>query len=98
MLDQEFKPEEIEIEVTLRPATIDEFIGQTQVKENLRVSIEAALGRKESLDHILLFGPPGLGKTTLANIIANRMSAKIHQISGAGARARGGSGRHSHEP
>ncbi|MDD5226886.1 MAG: Holliday junction branch migration DNA helicase RuvB [Candidatus Omnitrophica bacterium] len=72
----------MEIEVTLRPATIDEFIGQTQVKENLRVSIEAALGRKESLDHILLFGPPGLGKTTLANIIANRMSAKIHQVSG----------------
>jgi Holliday junction DNA helicase RuvB len=82
MLDQEFKPEEIEIEVTLRPATLDEFIGQAAVKENLKVSIEAALGRNESLDHILLFGPPGLGKTTLANIIANRMSAKIHQISG----------------
>ena len=82
MLDQEFKPEEIEIEVTLRPSTLDEFIGQTQVKENLKVAIEAALGRKESLDHILLFGPPGLGKTTLANIIANRMSAKIHQVSG----------------
>jgi len=82
MLDQEFKPEEIEIEVTLRPATLDEFIGQALVKENLKVSIEAALGRKESLDHILLFGPPGLGKTTLANIIANRMSAKIHQVSG----------------
>ncbi len=82
VIDEEFKPEEIEIEVTLRPATLDEFIGQTEVKENLKVSIEAALGRKESLDHILLFGPPGLGKTTLANIIANRMSAKIHQISG----------------
>lgn len=82
MLDQEFKPEEVEIEVTLRPATIDEFIGQTEVKENLKVAIDAALGRQESLDHILLFGPPGLGKTTLANIIANRMSAKIHQISG----------------
>ena len=82
LIDQEYKPEELEIEVTLRPATIDEFIGQTQVKENLRVAIEAACGRKESLDHILLFGPPGLGKTTLANIIANRMSAKIHQVSG----------------
>ncbi len=82
VIDEEFKPEEIEIEVTLRPATLDEFIGQTEVKENLKVSVEAALGRKESLDHILLFGPPGLGKTTLANIIANRMSAKIHQISG----------------
>jgi len=82
MLDQEFKPEEIEIEVTLRPATLDEFIGQGQVKENLKVFIEAALGRKESLDHILLFGPPGLGKTTLANIIAKKMNAKIHQVSG----------------
>ncbi|MFH0984628.1 MAG: AAA family ATPase, partial [Candidatus Omnitrophota bacterium] len=82
MLDQEFKPEEVEIEVTLRPATLDEFIGQTQVKENLKVFVEAALGRQESLDHILLFGPPGLGKTTLANIIANKMNAKIHQISG----------------
>ena len=82
MLDQEFKPEEIEIEVTLRPATLDEFIGQTQVKENLKVFIEAAHGRKESLDHILLFGPPGLGKTTLANIIAKKMDAKIHQVSG----------------
>ncbi len=82
LIDEEFKPEEIEIEVTLRPSTLEEFIGQTEVKENLKVSIEAALGRKESLDHILLFGPPGLGKTTLANIIANRMSAKIHQISG----------------
>ncbi|MFH1801094.1 MAG: Holliday junction branch migration DNA helicase RuvB [Candidatus Omnitrophota bacterium] len=82
ILDQEFKPEEIEIEVTLRPATLDEFIGQTQVKENLKVFIEAALGRKESLDHILLFGPPGLGKTTLANIIARKMDAKIHPVSG----------------
>jgi len=82
MLDQEFKPEEIEIEVTLRPATLDEFIGQAQVKDNLKVAIEAALGRKESLDHILLFGPPGLGKTTLANIIARKMDAKIHQVSG----------------
>ena len=82
LIDEEFKPEEIEIEVTLRPATLDEFIGQTQVKENLKVFIEAALGRKESLDHILLFGPPGLGKTTLANIIAKKMDAKIHQVSG----------------
>ena len=82
MLDQEFKPEEVEIEVTLRPATLDEFIGQAEVKENLKISIEAALARKEPLDHILLFGPPGLGKTTLANIIARKMDAKIHQVSG----------------
>nr|MBU9888882.1 Holliday junction branch migration DNA helicase RuvB [Candidatus Omnitrophota bacterium] len=72
----------LEIEVTLRPATLDEFVGQTAVKENLKVFIEAALQREESLDHILLFGPPGLGKTTLANIIAARMKAKIHQVAG----------------
>lgn len=82
ILDQEYKPEEIEIEVTLRPTTLEEFIGQTQVKENLKVFIEAASRRKESLDHILLFGPPGLGKTTLAHIIAKKMDAKIHTVSG----------------
>ncbi len=81
-MDQEFKPEEIDIEVTLRPSTLEEFIGQTQVKDNIKIFVEAALGRQESLDHILLFGPPGLGKTTLANIIATRMKAKMHQVSG----------------
>ncbi len=82
LMDQEFKPEEIDIEVTLRPSTLEEFIGQTQVKDNIKIFVEAALGRQESLDHILLFGPPGLGKTTLANIIATRMKAKMHQVSG----------------
>ncbi len=82
LTDQEPKPEELELEVTLRPATLDEFIGQTAVKENLKVFIDAALQRGESLDHMLLFGPPGLGKTTLANIVATRMKAKIHQIAG----------------
>jgi len=82
LIDQEPKPEDLELEVTLRPATLDEFIGQTAVKENLKVFIDAATQRGESLDHILLFGPPGLGKTTLANIIATRMKAKIHQIAG----------------
>lgn len=82
VIDQEPRPEDLELEVTLRPGTLDEFIGQTAVKENLKVFIEAALQRGESLDHILLFGPPGLGKTTLANIIATRMKAKIHQIAG----------------
>jgi Holliday junction DNA helicase RuvB len=82
LTNEEFKPEELDIEVTLRPATLDDFIGQSQVKENLRVFIDAAIGRRESLDHILLFGPPGLGKTTLANIIAKKMEATIHQVSG----------------
>ncbi len=82
LIDQEPKPEDLELEVTLRPATLDEFIGQTAVKENLKVFIDAALQRGESLDHMLLFGPPGLGKTTLANIVATRMKAKIHQIAG----------------
>ncbi len=82
LMDQEFRPEDLDLEVTLRPHTLEEFIGQAPVKENLKVFIEAALGRKESLDHILLFGPPGLGKTTLANIIAHRMNAKIIQVSG----------------
>ncbi len=82
LMNEEFKPEELDIEVTLRPATLDDFIGQSQVKENLKVFIDAAIGRRESLDHILLFGPPGLGKTTLANIIAKKMEATLHQVSG----------------
>lgn len=82
LIDQEFRPEELDIEVSLRPNTLDEFVGQSQVKDNLKVFVEAALKRGEPLDHILLFGPPGLGKTTLANIIARKMNAKIHQVSG----------------
>ena len=82
LIDQESKPEDFEVEVTLRPGTLDEFIGQTTVKENLKVFIDAAVQRGEPLDHILLFGPPGLGKTALANIIATRMKAKIHQVAG----------------
>lgn len=60
-------------ENSLRPKTLDEYIGQTKVKENMRVYIEAAKKRGEPLDHVLLYGPPGLGKTTLSNIIANEM-------------------------
>ena len=60
-----------DIEVTLRPKTLAEYIGQEKVKENLSIFIEAAKRRRETLDHVLLYGPPGLGKTTLAGIIAS---------------------------
>jgi Holliday junction DNA helicase RuvB len=74
--------EEIPFELSLRPKTLSEYIGQALVKENLQVSIEAARKRGEPLDHILLYGPPGLGKTTLAAVIANEMSAHFRATAG----------------
>ena len=74
--------EEQIIAVTLRPAGFDRYVGQTAVVENLKISIEAARRRGEPLDHVLLHGPPGLGKTTLANIIARDLGATFHQVSG----------------
>src|SRR5438874_4463924 len=74
--------DDAQYEAGLRPRVLDDYIGQDRVRENLQVSIAAARQRGEALDHVLLFGPPGLGKTTLAYVIANEMCVPIRSTSG----------------
>ena len=81
-IETRFTSEDARVENSLRPRSLKEYIGQERIKENLQISIQAAKQRGESLDHILFYGPPGLGKTTISGIIANEMGVKMRVTSG----------------
>jgi len=82
LVSRELKTEDQDFDQALRPTSLEDFIGQTKLKSNLKIFIEAALKRREPLDHLLFFGPPGLGKTTLAHILAREMGANLRATSG----------------
>jgi Holliday junction DNA helicase RuvB len=82
LVSPQVSEEEQAIEGSLRPHRLDEYIGQEKIKDNLKILLEAARKRNESIDHVLLYGPPGLGKTTLCNIIAAEMGVSLRTTSG----------------
>ena len=82
IVSPQVKQEELALDLSLRPKRLDEYIGQDKVKENLKILLEAAKARNEAIDHVLIYGPPGLGKTTLATVIANEMGVSIKTTSG----------------
>ena len=82
IMSTEVNGEDADVEISLRPKTFEDYIGQEKVKEMLKVYIEAAKRRSDSLDHVLLYGPPGLGKTTLSGSIANEMGVNFRVTSG----------------
>jgi len=89
VMDPSYHEEEYSYENTLRPRILDDFIGQKKVKDNLAIGIEATTQRREALDHVLLFGPPGLGKTTLAQVVANELNVNFRSTSGPAIEKRG---------